>query len=110
VDLAGRDVRCAQGGAGGGKLEALAVHIVAVGDLVSHRQRMPIHHAGREFEGQFGVEEFIVGISRTRQAQCQHEHQQAGHEQQQAPGRRRKSGKTGHENFLSTGLDTRATE
>jgi hypothetical protein len=71
----------------GAELEALAVHIVAVGNLEGHRDGMPVHHARRKLERLGRIEE-ILGAGRLQQ------------ERDQRQQRRQKTDKTGMESSL----------
>ncbi|MNT32378.1 hypothetical protein D3C72_1682540 [compost metagenome] len=82
LDLASRIHRRAQFGAHGLELEALVVHIVAIGDHIGDGDGGRILHAGGKPEGQLGIEEFIVGTGMIG-AKDGHRQQQTGGKPQQ---------------------------
>jgi hypothetical protein len=67
LHLAGRDLRLAQLRAGCAELEALAVHVVAVGDRIADLRRLRIEHAGGKFESLLGRQEVVIGTRRRKQ-------------------------------------------
>jgi hypothetical protein len=89
-------LRRAQLGALRAELETLAVHVIAVGNLERHRNRMAVHHARRKLESFRRIEK-LLGAGRLQQQRDQRQQ------------RRNKTGKTGHDGFLSKGLFIGAT-
>src|SRR5574343_375059 len=63
---AGRYRQRAHFGPHGTELEALAVHIIAIGDLEGDRYRMAVQSSRREFERHIRFEETIIGTGRHR--------------------------------------------
>jgi hypothetical protein len=80
LDLAGRDGRLAQLGAAGAEMEALAVHVIAIGDRVVDHDGMRAVHVGGKPEGLLGRQEVLVGPGR----RCAQRAAQGGQEQDES--------------------------